>query len=117
VRVAVRDPKRPGRPAVIRKTGPKPDAAPPPAPKDPPPKDPPPKDPPVSRADLEALYVSVGESIEALAKQHGAAAAKQFRDEYFRIPFADALRTPSLRSEVDAKLRKLRKRVAVKRGG
>jgi serine/threonine-protein kinase len=117
VRVAVRDPKRTGRPAVIRKTGPKPDAAPPPAPKDPPPKDPPPKDPPVSRADLEALYVSVGESIEALAKQHGAAAAKQFRDEYFRIPFADALRTPSLRSEVDAKLRKLRKRVAVKRGG
>ncbi len=93
--------------AAVATAAPAPDASPPKprAPKPPPP----PK--PMSTSDLESLYVTVGTRIDALERERGGAVARPFRDEYFRIPFADALRTPGLRDEVAGKLRGLRRRV------
>jgi serine/threonine-protein kinase len=74
----------------------------------PPPADAAPKPAVVTQQDLQALYVAVGAAVDKLERVKGAATARPFRDTYMSIPFSDALRTPSLRREVDAALRKLR---------
>ncbi len=66
---------------------------------------------PITTRSLTELYVHVGEQIEALAGKRGEAAVSKLRADYRRIPFQDALRTPSLRSDVHDSLRRLERRV------
>ncbi len=69
----------------------------------------------ITQRSLTDLYVSVGESIEALARAQGESVVTQLRSRYKRIPFQDAIRKDSMRPEVDGDLRKLRKDVAALR--
>jgi serine/threonine-protein kinase len=67
---------------------------------------------PVTEASLTALYVRVGERIEAVAAARGEAAVAPLRDRYSRIPFSDALRKPGIRGEVEIALENLSRAVA-----
>jgi serine/threonine-protein kinase len=67
---------------------------------------------PVTEASLTALYVRVGERIEAVAAERGEAAVAPLRDRYSRIPFSDALRKPGIRGEVEIALENLSRAVA-----
>jgi serine/threonine-protein kinase len=66
---------------------------------------------PPSSASLQRRYVAVGEAIERLARSRRSAPVNALRDEYLRIPLADALRTPTLRAEVNRKLLRLQQRI------
>jgi hypothetical protein len=73
----------------------------------------------VKTSDLTSRYQAVGSAIERLASARGPAAAQPFRRAFSKIPFADALRKPALRREVDRDLRRLQSRVrrALKKSG
>jgi eukaryotic-like serine/threonine-protein kinase len=63
---------------------------------------------PIAIETLSARYRTVGAALDELARTRGEAAAAPLRQRYFAIPYADALRTPSLRRDVDRELRRLR---------
>lgn len=72
--------------------------------------------PAISEASLTALYVKVGEGIEAVAAERGERAVADLRNRYRRIPFSDALRKPAIRGEVEVALRALSRAVRRSRG-
>ena len=60
----------------------------------------------VTPGEFRRLYVSVGSSIETLAQRNPTAAAK-LREQYFQIPYSDAMRTSAIRQESHLELRRL----------
>jgi eukaryotic-like serine/threonine-protein kinase len=53
-------------------------------------------------------YREVGEALARLQSRGGEQAARVFRDRYFRLPYGDALRIPSMRRDTLAQLSALR---------
>jgi eukaryotic-like serine/threonine-protein kinase len=68
-------------------------------------------DAPISTTALTARYKAVGEAILHLGRTRGDHVANPLRGKYGRIPLADALRTPSLRTQVDRELRDLKSEI------
>jgi hypothetical protein len=74
---------------------------------------PPPRPAPdLSVSRLIAEYRQVGQAIARLHGQGDPDAASGFRDRYFQLPYADALRIPSVRRDTLAQLAALRRDLA-----
>ncbi|HKE14610.1 MAG TPA: protein kinase, partial [Kofleriaceae bacterium] len=62
-------------------------------------------------------YREVGQAIAALEVRKGDIAARYFRDRYFRVPYSDALRIPSVRRDALVALAALRRELTRAMGG
>ena len=66
----------------------------------------------VTPADFDRRYRQVGALLDKLTSQRGEQAADALRDKYFAIPYADALRSDSVRRDADRALRALASRIS-----
>jgi eukaryotic-like serine/threonine-protein kinase len=66
----------------------------------------------ISAETVSALYTRVGGALQALEKSTDDATARPFKDRYFSIPISDAIRSPALRAEIVARLKKLERDLA-----
>jgi len=62
-------------------------------------------------ADFDRRYREVGRQLDRLAQERGDAAAEALNKKYFDIPYADALRSDSVRKDADRTLRALSSRI------
>jgi len=67
--------------------------------------------PVVSQADFDRRYRRVGARLEKLGKERGEAAADALGKKYLEIPYADAIRSESVRRDADRVLRSLEPRI------
>ncbi len=65
----------------------------------------------VTPADFDRRYRQVGALLDKLTQQKGDAAADPLSKKYFAIPYADALRSDSVRRDADRTLRTLASRI------
>ena len=73
---------------------------------------PPPSSPSVvSQSDFDRRYRQVGALLDKLTNQRGDAAADALSKKYFSIPYADAIRSESVRRDADRALRTLASRI------
>ncbi len=72
---------------------------------------PPSTQPTVSPADFDRRYRQVGARLDKLTAQRGDAAADALSKKYFAIPYADAIRSDSVRRDADRALRTLAARI------
>lgn len=66
----------------------------------------------ISVETVSALYKRVGAAVQKLEKATDATTARPYRERYFGIPIADAIRSPALRAEIVARLKKLERDLA-----
>jgi serine/threonine-protein kinase len=65
----------------------------------------------VTQADFDRRYRQVGALLDKLTNQRGDAAADALSKKYFSIPYADAIRSESVRRDADRALRTLASRI------
>ena len=65
----------------------------------------------VSQSDFDRRYRQVGALLDKLTNQRGDAAADALSKKYFSIPYADAIRSESVRRDADRALRTLASRI------
>ncbi len=65
----------------------------------------------VSQSDFDRRYRQVGALLDKLTTQRGDAAADALSKKYFAIPYADAIRSESVRRDADRALRTLASRI------